>query len=358
MVEQGPRLTDDEVELLRRLSAPSQESVSAEPRSLTDALRSPQQLDGMSSKALAQPTINRTARELSRLTENHVVLLRAKGRRGTFATDACQALNPALLKIAHEREAARAEAARRRQLEWLQLASCLDKAPLRVGAYQAHAERFLGSAGRLMFQYFHWIDFRIEVEENRARTDQSRGIIRERFDAGEYDFILVPRTVEPIHLDTVYSYSFRVVGTAVKLDELKSNGMVYFQRLRGQKLLVAPAGTSSRRRLRELLMDAGVDIEDGSVELIEDNNPSSMRVRAETGQGVAIISDEYTAVGSSKRDFPYLALGHEEHPTIHRVEMGLLRQPSADKPRHKAFDFVIQELISREQICERAAAQD
>jgi hypothetical protein len=356
--EHSPGLTDDEIELLRRLSAPSPEAVKAESRSLTDALRSPLPLDGMSSKALAQPTINRTSRELARLTENQVVLLRTKGRRGTFATDSCQALNPALVKIAHEREAAKAEAARRRKLEWLQLASCLDKAPLRIGAYPAHAERFLASAGRLMFEYFHWVDFRIDVEENRTRTDQSRGVLRERFDAGEYDFMLVPRLNEPVHLDTVYSYSFRVVGAAERLRELDSNGVIHYQRLRGQKLLVAPAGTSSRRRLRELLMDAGIDIEDGSVGLIEDSSPSSMRIRAETGQGLAIISDEYTAVGSSRRNFPYLALGNDDHPTIHRVEMGLLRQPSANKPRHKAFDFVVQELIAREQACERAAAQD
>jgi hypothetical protein len=178
---------------------------------------------------------------------------------------------------------------------------------------------------------------------------------------GEYDFILVPRAGETVHLDTVYSYSFRVVGAEAKLNKMKDKrGVIHVQKLRGEKLLVAPAGTSSRRRLRELLMDADVDIEDGSVELIEEKNPSSMRIRAETGQGVAIISDEYTAVGGSTRDFPCLALGHEddEHIIIHKVEMGLLRKRSANMPRHQAFDFVIRELIAQEKKRERAAAQD
>jgi hypothetical protein len=356
-----PELSDEEVELLRRLSMPpdTQQSLCAEPRSLTDALRSPRPLGGINSKALARPPINKTARELSRLMESQVTLLRAQGKRGTFATDSCQALNPALEKIIQERDRVRAEAMRRRRLEWLQLSSCLDKAPLRVGAYQAHAERFLGSAGQLMYQFFDWLDFSIDVEENRKRTDRSRGVLRDRFDDGAYDFMLVPRASEPVHLETVYSYSFRIVGNADKLNSLKNGQrVIHVRQLQGERLLVAPSGSSSRRRLRELLLDAGVDIEDGSVDLIEEVNPSSMRIRAESGQALAIISDEYTAVGGSRLDFPCLALGDDaDHLSIHRVEMGLLRQPDANMPRHRAFDFVIEELIAREKACERAAAQ-
>lgn len=361
MADSLPGLSDEEVELLRRLSMSpdAQHSPAAEPRSLTDALRSPRALDGISSKALAQPTINKAARELSRLADRQVALLRAQGKRGTFATGACQALNPALERIIQEREQARAEAIRQRQLEWLQLSSCLDKSPLRVGAYQAHAERFLGSAGQLMYHYFHWLDFTIEVEENRRRADRTRGVLRDRFDDGAYDFMLVPRASEPVHLETVYSYSFRIVGNTDKLATLKnSHGVIHVRQLKGERLLVAPAGSSSRSRLRELFLDAGVDMEAGTVDLIEERNPSSMRIRAESGQGLAIISDEYTAVGGSRLDFPCLGLGDDpDHPVIHRVEMGLLRQPDANRPRHRAFDFVVEELVAREKARERAAAQ-
>jgi len=34
-----------------------------------------------------------------------------------------------------------------------------------------------------------------------------------------------------------------------------------------------------------------------------------MRMRAETGQGIAIMSDEYSTVGGSTLNFPYLARG-------------------------------------------------
>jgi hypothetical protein len=354
-----PELTDDEIELLRRLSSALQDQLS--PASLTDAIKFPMSLPGLTTKALARPTIDRTTRALSRLTEHEVTLLRAKGRLGTFATSDCQALAPALQKIATVREAIKNEAARRARLEWLQLSTCLDKGTLIVGAYQSHAERFLASAGRLISEYFPWIDFHLDVEENRVRSDNSRGVVRERFNSGKRDFMLVPRASEQGHLVIVYTYSFRVVGTAAQLTALREEGfdVVQVARLRGEKLIVAPAGTSSRRRLRELFQDARLDTEDGSVELIEEKNPGSMRIRAETGEGLAIISDEYTSVGGSSRQFPRLALGYDGgRPIMHKVEMGLLRQSWATMPRHMAFDFVIEELVAREAVRERAAAQD
>src|SRR5262249_35430028 len=158
---------------------------------------------------------------------------------------------------------------------------CLDKDALVVGAYQSHAERFLASAGQLIAEYFPWIDFHLDVEENRVRSGTARGVVRERFDDGKYDFMLVPCESERDRRDQitfVYIYSFRVVGTAAELAQLREAGsnVVQVARLRGAKLLVAPVGSSSRRRLRELFNDAGVDIEDGSVRLAEEKNPSSM----------------------------------------------------------------------------------
>lgn len=363
MSDRLPEFTDDEIELLGRLASTSKDQLSPVPgaASLTDAIRFPMPLPGLTTKALARPTIDRTARALSDLTEHEVTLLRAKGRLGTFATSDCQALAPALQKIAAVREAIKSQAARRARLEWLQLSTCLDKGALIVGAYQSHAERFLASAGRLITEYFPWIDFHLDVEENRVRSNNSRGVVRERFNNGKCDFMLVPQASEEGHLTVVYTYSFRVVGTAAKLAVLSEEGLDVIQvaRLRGEKLIVAPAGTSSRRRLRELFQDAGVDVEDDSVKLVEEKNPSSMRIRAETGEGLAIISDEYTAVGGSSRKFPRLALGNDDgRPIIHRVEMGLLRQPWAVMPRHTAFDFVVEELVAREAVRERTAAQD
>jgi hypothetical protein len=352
MSDEAPELSDLEIELLHRLAGTS---------TFTDALRHPKPLAGMSTKALAKPTVNKAVRQLSQLTGDTVQLLKPAGRRGTFATPACHALAPALAAIARDREAARAAALRKRQLEWLQLASCLDKEPLRIGAYQAHAERFLATAGQLMVHYFPWIDSEIFIEENRERSDNSRGIVRDRFDSGHYDVMLVPRDSEKIHLEFVYAYSFRVIGTPEKLFELRDkHGIIDRRKLRGEKLIVSPAGSSSRQRLRELMLDAGIDIEANADELIVERNPNTMRTRALTGQGLAIMSDEYMAIGASTTEFPYLGLGpgDEDHQEVHRVEMGLLRQPWADKPRHQAFYFVIQELVALEKVRARDAAQD
>jgi hypothetical protein len=285
--------------------------------------------------------------------QREVTLLRAKGRLGTFATEDCQALGPALQKIADARAVLRAEAERRRELEWLQLATCLDKAPLKIGAYQSHAERFMGSAAQLMAEYFPWVNCILDIEANRIRVDGTRGVIRDRFDLGEYDFMLVPQASEPgMHPVAMYSYSFRVVGSMAELSSIKDkdSNTVEVGRLRGHTLIVAPRGTSSRRRLRGLLKDSGVDIDDGSVTLIQEQNPSSMRIRAEIGQGLAIISDEYSAIGGSVRRFPYLG--------DHKVAMGLLRQRWTTAPRHRAFDFVVSELAEHETQRPRAAAQD
>jgi hypothetical protein len=78
-------------------------------------------------------------------------------------------------------------------------------------------------------------------------------------------------------------------------------------------------------------------------------------MRAETGQGIAIMSDEYSTVGGSTLNFPYLARGGDSDP--YQVEMGLLRHPQSTEPRHKAFDFVLQSLIKQEETRKRAAAQ-
>lgn len=359
-----PEFTDDEIELLRRLSGTQARSRPPVPRavSLLEAVRSPTVLIGLDTRHLARRTVDRAAHALTRLMTREVALLRAKGKLGTFATEDCRALGPALMKIASARAALRAEAARRRELESLQLATCLDKKQLKTGAYQSHAERFMGSVAQLMAGYFPWLDCVLDIEENRVRADGTRGLIRDRFDSQMYDYMLVPRMSEPgMYLEEMYSYSFRVVGSLGDLNPLRDGDSTIIRvgKLQGHNLIVAPGGTSSRRRLHDLLQDAGVDIDDGSVTLIEERNPSSMRIRAEIGQGLAIISDEYSAIGGSARDFPRLGVHREGQPAeAHEVTMGLLRQPWTTAPRHRAFDFVVRELAAREKQRPRAAAQD
>jgi hypothetical protein len=353
VADQLPGLTDDEIELLRRLSSDA--------RSLAEALTRPRALASIDTEADAKPNIDMTARELSHLMAKEVRLLQDdEESHEAFATNNCLALNPALLKIARDRDLARARATRQRRLEWLQLASCLDKEKLRIGAYPAHAERFLESTVDLMSKRFPWVDCRLEIERRRARVDRFRGYVQDDFDSGRYDFIMVPRERGPVRLRTVYAYSFRVIGAPAKMDELiGKNNIIRAQKLRGEKLIIAPAETSSRRRLRDLFLQEGIDIEVGSIELLEETEPISMRDRAEHGEGLALVSDEYAAIGGRMPAYPCLALGRDdEHATIHKVEMGLLRQRSARMPRHQAFDFVVEELISAEKERDRAAAQN
>lgn len=362
MSDETPELSDVELELLRRLVGTA---VGPEPtqgqRSLAAALRIPPPLESIGTESSAHEAFKVTSRQLARMTGKSLTLLRAQGDQGSFPTEDCLALRPALMAILSEREAARAAERRRRRLEWLQLASSLDSTPLRIGAYQAHAERFLVKATELMADYFPWLDAELMVEGNRQRFSQARGVVREKFRSGLYDLMLVPKDSERKTLSYVYTYSFRVVGTAETLARLQdTHGVVNIHKLRGERLLVAPRETSSRQRVHALFLAVDTDIDDGSMELIEEGNPNSMRMRAETGQGLAIISDEYATIGGSKRDFPYLGVSRpgDKHQEIHQVEMGLLRQPWANKPRHKAFDFVIEELVTREKTDPRAAALD
>jgi hypothetical protein len=363
MPDEVPLVDDDVIKLLSLL-ANSADGTDGQGRGgkLTDILKHPDRPARLNTQALAKPEITRVANTLTRLIGGRVELLQPDGRLGTFATPECLALCQALQVIAQERHNTKEAARRQRRLEWLQLATCLDPDPLRIGAYQAHAERFLATAGQLMVRYFPWVRCTVSVEENRLRHESiAHGVVRQKFDNREYDFMLVPRDSERAHTDFVYEYSFRVVGTAEKLSQLRdSDGVIDRSKLRGETLIVAPDGSSSRQRVRELLLDADIDIEQGAVELVEERNPATMRLHAVSGQGLAIMSDEYTIVGASNMDFPYLGLGTdgEKHERKHKVQMGLLRHKDADKPRHQAFDFVIQELVALEGKRPRAAAQD
>ena len=89
--------------------------------------------------------------------------------------------------------------------------------------------------------------------------------------------------------------------------------------------------------------------------VLEEENPVVMRLRAETGQGIAVMSDEYSVIGGSGLDFPYLVRGAAAERC--QVEMGLLKSPRAGEPRHHAFDFVVQRLVEQEAEHDRAAAQ-
>jgi hypothetical protein len=345
-----PEFSDLQLELIRRL---------AEGRTLTEALNHPERLHELS-RALARPAVNRVSNDLSRFMGVAVSLAEARGRTGTFATAQCRDLAPALATIALSREAAHAAQQRQYQLEALQLATCLDKNPLRIGAYQAHAERFLATAAQLMADHFPWVETRIIVLQNRERADNSRGEVRANFENRAFDVMLVPRdSAEQTRLEYVYTYSFRVIGTRQKLAGLQDeNGVIDRLKLKGERLIVGPKNSSSRKRLRDLLLDVDIDIEKDNP-LLEEEYPSSMRMRAETGEGVAVMSDEYKMVGSCEKSFPFLGVGLiDGRQELHKVEMGLLMRDGAAQPRHRAFRFVVRELVGREQRSARAAVQD
>jgi hypothetical protein len=347
---EAPVFSDLQIELLRRL---------AEGHALTEALDEPEPLPGVT-MATAKPAVEKATNDLGRFMGATVPLVKAKGRTGTFATAECQELAPALTSIADNRDATKETERRQRELEALQLATCLDKEPLKIGTYPAHAERFLATAAQLMADYFPWVESRIIVVHNRARFNKAQGEVRIKYNNREFDAMLVPRDSEQGHLDYVYTYSFRVVGSRQKTQELRDEHNVIDRfKLKDEQLLVGPKDSSSRRRLRQLLLDIDIDIESNPDALIEDDDPSSMRMRAETGEGLAVMSDEYKTVGTCRKDFPYLGLGQVDgHQEIHKVEMGLLMGGGNDEPRHRAFRFVVRELVTLEHVRARAAVQD
>jgi hypothetical protein len=348
MSDRVPGIGDDIIELLHSLSELPPDSAKLS-RVLASKKYAPLNF------ANAQQAVSSLSRELEERVGNPVNLLETRGRTGTFATAGCRALLPALTSIQKEREAAKKEDQLRWRLEWLRLSLCLDQQPLRIGAYQAHAERFMASAVKLMIEYFPWLDCTLEIEPSRGRSGKYAGELQLRFESEEFDFILVPRESTERNLKPIYTYSFRVIGHPSVLTELRADrDSIHISRLPGHRLIVASDGSSSRRRLDGLLQDAGFTLK-GQFELIEENNPNVMRIRAETGQGLAIMSDEYSAVGGSGMEFPRLVRGTGHGPC--EVDMGLLRQESADGPRHQAFDFVIDQLLVRERKRERAAAQ-
>jgi hypothetical protein len=354
-------LTDEEIAVLLGLSAPPLIDSPSSSRSLTQVL---QKFPTLTKNKLG-PRLSKIGNSLKNLTGHEVILTQSRGHSGTFATDQCQDLHPALMKIELAREAARNAAQRQHQLEWLQMASALDKGPVCVGGYPAHIERFLASAGGLMYEYFPWVDFTLADVPREARSAAGTvGNLRLRFDAGEFDFMLAPLEEDEPADFYVYKYSFRVVGALRVLQSLSNGtGHINVHQLKGQKLLVAPPGFSSRVRLARILRGAGkgVDIEDGSVELIEESDPALMRTKAELGTGLAVISDEYSAVGGSTRDFPMLDLSAprpNQPPAFYQVRMRLLQRPGAASPRLRAFEWVVQELVHQEKLRKRAAAQD
>jgi hypothetical protein len=350
MTENAQRIADEMIEVLSRLA-----QMSASSAKLTDAVRSRDPASPLSARN-AQQAIARLSRDLAELTGSAVGLLDPRGKQGSFATDSCRALQPALAKILDERRVAQDHDLQVARLEWLRLSTCLDRAALRIGAYQSHAERFIACAMNLLVTDFPWLDCQLHIEEDRGRTDGYAGRLRELFDTKKIDFMLVPRESERSHLQKVYTYSFRVIGHSSRLDQLRTgDNCVNVYDITGTPLILAPEGTSSRRRLQGIFLDAGIDMTSDFPTIAEEGNPAVMRMRAETGQGIAIMSDEYSTVGGSTLNFPYLARGGDSDP--YQVEMGLLRHPQSTEPRHKAFDFVLQSLIKREETRKRAAAQ-
>ena len=144
--------------------------MSASSAKLTDAVRSRDPASPLSARN-AQQAIARLSRDLAELTGSAVGLLDTKGKQGSFATDSCRALQPALAKILDERRVAQDHDLQVARLEWLRLSTCLDRAALRIGAYQSHAERFIACAVNLLVTDFPWLDCQLHIEEDRGRTD-------------------------------------------------------------------------------------------------------------------------------------------------------------------------------------------
>jgi hypothetical protein len=120
-------------------------------------------------------------------------------------------------------------------------------------------------------------------------------------------------------------------------------------KLQGHTLIAAPRGFSSRDRLHDLLGRVPV----GTV--LDEPNPLLLRVRALAGEALAVLSDEYTAVGRPRFSYPIILSANN---TRHCVPMYLRGHPGPTWGVHAAFLYVVEHLVEEEKKHPRAAALD
>jgi hypothetical protein len=219
------------------------------------------------------------------------------GRRGTFATPEAMRMAEAVRLIRRNRER---EWARRRELEDIQLVSAVDQRVLRIGGRQSHYERFLGRLAGRLHEHFPWV--RLELTLAPGDAADGDGALARQHEAGAIDYLLVEDDLP----GTCYEYTLRVVGTARELARLGGQETppadVAAQRLTGETLVAAPAGHASRERLERILRRNGVV----PARVLEEPSPLMRHVRALAGEGLAVLSDEYSAVGRAEGAFPHL----------------------------------------------------
>jgi hypothetical protein len=240
----------------------------------------------------------------------------------------------------------------------VQLASALDLRALRIGGYQAHMERFLGRLVAELNVDFPWVTTSVELYQNRVREERGvrvvHGDLKQAFEDGDVDYMLEPEdqgNVSPF--PPVYRYSFRVVATEDRLREVRrtqKKGRAegsHITDLHGKKLLLAPEGHSSRRRIESLLKKYHVEPADR----VPVPTPLMLRVRALAGEGYAIISDEYGPIGSAQERFPALLVDHDvdsDYASTFTVPMILRVRDGLSGGIHAALATVVERLSEEE----------
>jgi hypothetical protein len=350
------RLDENDLRVLEAFITPTKDG---RPRKLTEVAKLG--IPGRDSPYHVAGALDRVQDVLRREIGRDVKLYEVRGR-ARRPTDAALDLLPVVSELLEARRRERRQQDRLARLEDLKLATRHDRdRPLRIGAYPAHVERLLGRAGERMRELFPDVMWRQSTCSNRQRRPDGTGELRSLFDRGEFDFMLAPS--DDTTGDVIYKYSLRVVAdqkTIKRLSEGETANTIHISRLReADSLVMPPANMSSRLRLARHLLEHGMDLDDGSWDIVEEDQPATMVARATAGEGVAVMSDEYNCVGSHLIDFPLLRLGCIEDalPETYVVPMILVAGPEANAACHNAFRFVVDDLIEMEREQPRAAAQ-
>ncbi len=318
---------------------------------LTDSVREREGGRGQARTDGAKSLLDDLTVELNRYLPEPVELYVTKDKKWRRSTEACHTLVEAVEHVQRIRREHEREEEDRRKLEWLQLASILDRLPdgqrrpVRIGAYQAHVERFWGRVVQELQAQFPWLLVETTMYPNRKREQGMKGELARAFEDHKVDYMLAPEDTKPPETTEsgrrCYCYSLCVVGSPAVLNEMKGqHRWVEIEAFQGRTLIAAPKGYSSRDRFDGFLRERSVQVQG----VIEDTSPLMLRVRALGGAGVAVLSDEYKAIGGAEHRYPALWI----NARTHRVDMYLWSHTGQNKGVHQAFDFVVDQLIKLE----------
>jgi hypothetical protein len=141
--------------------------------------------------------------------------------------------------------------------------------------------------------------------------------------------------------DACYRYTLRVIGSPEELRRLLEDSPdVPVHRLAGQPLLLAPARHSSRDRVTSLFAKNGVTM--GPI--VDGRTPLELMVRALAGEGFAIMSDEYSAVGFPGNTFPFLC----DEGRRYSQKMRLRGREELTGGVHSALRLIVREMSMEE----------